>query len=88
MAQEFPQPLEDEAQVVADGAHDGVDLVAVVAVQEVAAQVAVGLAMADDGLDGGAAPEFAFDLTMDAAFLARFEDPVGPWRIVADITST
>ncbi len=28
MAQEFPQPLEDGARVVADGAHDGVDAVA------------------------------------------------------------
>ena len=28
-AQEFAQPFEDEAQVVSDGAHDGVDLVAV-----------------------------------------------------------
>ena len=26
LAQEFPQPLEDEAEVVADGAHDGVDV--------------------------------------------------------------
>ena len=54
--QEFPQPLEDEAQVVADGAHDGVDLVAVSALEEVAAQVAVGFAMTDDGFDGGLPP--------------------------------
>ncbi len=52
-AQSFPQLLEDEAQVVADGAHDDVDLVAEAAFQEVAAQVAVGLATADDGFDGG-----------------------------------
>ena len=38
-AQKFPQPLEDEAKVVADGAHDGVDLVAEAAVQEVTAQM-------------------------------------------------
>ncbi len=69
MAQEFPQPLEDEAQVVADGAHDGVDVVAEASMQEVAAQMAVGLAMSDDGLDGGSSPQFLLDLSVDAAFL-------------------
>ena len=44
--------------------------------------MAVGFAMADDGLYGGSSPEFASDLTMDAALLARFEDPVGVRRIV------
>ena len=39
----------------ADGAHDGVDAVAEAALEEVAVQVAVGFAMADDGLDGGPA---------------------------------
>ncbi len=83
--QEFPQPLEDEAEVVADGAHDGVDLVAVAALEEVSGQVAVGFAMADDGLYGGSASEFLLDLAVNAALLARFEDPVGLWRIVAPI---
>ena len=41
----------DEAEVVADGAHDGVDAVAEAAVQEVAAEMAVCLAMTDDGLN-------------------------------------
>ena len=83
MAQEFPQPLEDEAQVVADGAHDGVDLVAVSALEEVAAQVAVGFAMTDDGFDGGSPSELLLDLSMDAALLPRFEDPERFGRIVA-----
>ncbi len=71
--QEFPQPLEDEAEVVADGAHDGVDLVAAASVQEVAPQMAVGFAMADDGLYGGSASEFLLDLAVNATLLARFE---------------
>ncbi len=45
----------------------------------------IGLAMADDGLDGGAAPEFAFDLSMDAALLARLEDPERLGRVVAPV---
>ncbi len=85
MAQEFPQPLEDEAEVVADGAHDGVDLVAEAAFEEVSAQVTVGLAVADDGLDGGSPSELASDLTVDAALLAGTIDPERLGRIVADI---
>ncbi len=37
-AQKFPRPFEDEAEVVADGAHNGVDLVAIAALEEVAAK--------------------------------------------------
>ena len=84
-AQEFPQPLEDETQVVTDGAHDGVKLVAVAALEKVAPQMAVHLAMADDGFDGGSPPEFASDLAVNAAFLSRAEDPVWLWRIVAPV---
>ena len=47
--------------------------------------MAVGLAMADDGLDGGAPPKFAFDLPVNATLLARFEDPERLWRIVTHI---
>ena len=67
--QKFPQPSEDEAQVVAYGAHDSVDLVAETAFEEVPPQVAVDFVVADDGLDGRAAAVFSFDLTKDAAFL-------------------
>ena len=75
MAQEFLQPLEDEAEVVADGAHDGVDLIAEAALEEVSAQMAVCLAVSDDGFDGGSPPEFVLDLPVDAALLAGFEHP-------------
>ena len=60
--QKFPQPLEDEAEVVADGAHDGVDSVAVTALEEVAPEMAVHLAMTDNEFDGGSAPELLLDL--------------------------
>ena len=36
-----PQPLEDEAKVVTDGAEHGVGLVAVASLEEVSAEVAV-----------------------------------------------
>ena len=71
---------------MADGAHDGVDLVAEAAVQEVAAQMAVGLAMADHRFDGGPSPQFASDLTKDAALLPGLEDPERLGRIVAPVT--
>ncbi len=47
--------------------------------------MAVYLAMADDGFDGGSSPEFASDLTVDAALLPGPIAPVWVWRIVADI---
>ena len=81
----FPRPLGDEARVVADGAHDGVALVAVAALAEVSAQVTVGLARSDDGLDGGAASEFASDLTMDAALLPGPKTMATRWRQLATI---
>ncbi len=67
---------------MADGAHDGVDLVAEAAFQEVAVQMAIGFAVADDGLDGGSSPQLLLDLPVDAALLAGFEDPVWLWRVV------
>ena len=39
-----------------------------------------------DGLDGGAPAQFPFDRTEDAALLARDEDTVGVWRIVAAVS--
>ncbi len=47
--------------------------------------MAVHLAMADDGLDGGSAPQLLLDLAVNAALLARFEDPERFWRIVAPV---
>ena len=83
--QKFPQPLEDEARVVADGVDDGVDVVAEAAFEEVSAQATVGFAMADDGFDGRSSPEFLLDLAVDAALLAGFEDPARLRRVVAAI---
>lgn len=53
-----------------DGREHGIVAVAKPAPEEVAAEVAIGFQVADDGLDGGAAPELAFDGPMDAALLA------------------
>jgi hypothetical protein len=41
--------------------------------------------MTDDGFDGGSPPEFASDLSMDAALLAGFEDPERLGRVVAPV---
>ena len=73
--QEGPQPLEDQAEVVAGGGEDGVGLIAVSAFEEVAAEMAVGLEVADDGLDGRAAAELTLDGAVDAALLAGEVDP-------------
>src|ERR1700757_4683244 len=50
-----------------------------------AAEVSVGLHMTDHGLDGGAAPEFAFDHPEDATLLARDEDAARVFRFVTAI---
>ena len=47
--------------------------------------MAVGLHMADDGLDGGATSQFAFDDTEDAALLAGDEDAARIGRFVATV---
>ncbi len=47
--------------------------------------MAVHLAMSDDGLDGGSPPELLLDLAVNAALLARSEDLVWLWRIVAPV---
>ena len=86
MAQEFSQPLEDEAEVATDGAHDGVDLFTEAALEEVAIEMAVGLAMFDDRFDGGSPPRFLLDLPMDAALLTGFEDLPRVGGVVAPIS--
>ena len=37
--------------------------------------MAIGLAVSDDGLDGGSPAQLPLDLAMDAALLAGLEDP-------------
>ena len=54
---------------------------------EVAApEVAFGLQMSDDGLDGGAASQLALDDTEDAALLAGDEDTTGILCVVAAVS--
>ena len=79
----MPQPFEDGAEALAGGSDHGVDAVSLSAHDEVAAEMAVGLEVPDDRLDSESAPEFAFDDTVHAAFLAGDEDPARPGRAVA-----
>ena len=76
-AQEFSEPGEDAAEVVADGGEDHVGCIACAAFEVAAAEVAFGLQVSDDGLDGGAAAQLALDDTEDAALLAGNEDTTG-----------
>ena len=71
---------------MADGGEDGVDRVAVGAEQEVAVQQAVGLHVADDGLDGVAPPELAPDGGREATFLPADED-AGAVGVMAAISA-
>lgn len=59
--QEAPEPGEQEAAVVADGAEDGVNCVAVRAVEVVSFKQAVGLHVTEHGLDGVPAAHLAAD---------------------------
>ena len=45
-----------------------------------------GLEVSDDGLDGGAAAQFALDDTEDAALLTGDEDTTGILRVVAAVS--
>ena len=64
-------------EVVADGTEDDVGGVAVAPLEEAPAEVAIILEMADDGLDGGSASQFALDGADDSAPLAGDEDASG-----------
>ena len=74
---------------MSSGGEDGVGGVALRMGEEVSAHSALGLQMADDRFDGGAAAQFAFDLLGDASPLARDEDPeLAPlWGVVAAIAA-
>ena len=56
IGQNFPQPFEEEAEVVAHGGHDSVDMIAKAAFEEVSREMTAGFAMADDGLGRRAPP--------------------------------
>ena len=71
---------------MADGGEDGVGGVAGAALEIAAAEMALGLHVADHGLDGGAASQFALDGAEDAALLAGDEDAARVGRIVAAVS--
>lgn len=54
-------PAAEEPEAVADRGKDGVDRVAIAAEQEVSVEIAIGLHLADQRLDGIAASEFPPD---------------------------
>jgi hypothetical protein len=68
-AQQKPQPVEQEAEVVADGREHGVDGIAGTVSEMVAAHAVLGLEMTDHRLDGSAPFHVALDLRGDAALL-------------------
>ena len=69
-AQNHPQPGEDKAEVVADGAEDGIGGIAGAALEIAAAEMALCFHVPDDSFDGGATPELTFDAAEDAALLS------------------
>jgi hypothetical protein len=75
-AQKNPQRCESAAAVVADCREDRDASVAGAAFEIAAAEVTFGLEVADHGLDGGSASQFALDDTEHAAPLSRDEDGV------------
>ena len=73
-AQEKPQPVEEEAEVVSGGGEDGVDGVALLPSEIIAVHAVAVLDVTDDGLDGGATAHLTLDGRRHAALLARGED--------------
>ncbi|KRR01952.1 hypothetical protein CQ10_41300 [Bradyrhizobium valentinum] len=71
--------MAEQAEVVAGGGENGVDAVAVAALEMVATHSVVVLEMADHRLDSGTTPHLAVDGFGDAANLAADPDlePVG-----------
>jgi hypothetical protein len=67
--QNHPQPCEDEPQVIADGAEDGVGGIAGAAFEIAATEMAFGLHVTDHGLDGGAASKLSLDGAEHTALL-------------------
>src|SRR5919199_361904 len=73
--QEPGQPGAEQAEVMGRGGEDNVRRVALGAAQEVATKMTVALHVADDRLDGVAAPPLAANGRGDAALLAGDEHP-------------
>src|SRR2546423_15335115 len=69
------EPAQEEAKVVAGGGEHSIDAVAVASLEIIAAHAVLGLGMADDRFDGGAAPHLATDRFRDPAHLAADPHP-------------
>lgn len=82
-----PQPVEQEAEVVADGGEHGVVGVAFREGQIVAAHTAVLIRVADDGFNGGPPAQRELDALGETALVAGDMDLEGPvlGRIVAAV---
>jgi hypothetical protein len=79
------EPAEEQGEVVAGGGEDGVDAVAFASFEIISVHAVLGLDMADDGLDGGAALHLAADGSGDAPDLAADPDAELVGMIVAAI---
>ena len=73
--QKLCQPAQEEAEVVTGGGEDGIDAVALTALEMVAVRAVFGFEMADDRLDRGSAFHLAADGSGDAPHLAADPDP-------------
>ena len=60
-------------------------MITMAALEVISPEVAVAFHMPDHRLDGGTAPEFAFDRAMDTALLSGDEHAQWPGRLVAAI---
>src|SRR6201989_70854 len=79
--QEFCEPPQEQAEVVAGRGEDGVDAVADAAFEIVAVHAVLGLDVADDGLDSRTTLHLAPDGSRDAAELTPDPDPE-PMRVI------
>src|SRR5712671_3530929 len=84
--QEFCEPPQEQAEVVAGRGEDGVDAVACAAFEIVAVHAVLGLDVADDGLDSRATLHLAADGSRDAADLPRDPDPEPVRMVVAAVS--
>jgi hypothetical protein len=68
------EPAQEQGEVEAGGGEDGVDAVALAALELIAVHAVLGLDVADNGLDSGAALHLAADGGGDAPHLATDPD--------------
>ena len=85
LAQELLEPSQEQAEVVCTGGENGVNAVAISALEIVATHPMVVLEMADYGLDGSSALHLAANDFCDAADLAANPDPEPVGIVVAAI---